>query len=130
MYRPSLVGGPGGNGVAVGVGVFVGRGVTLGSGVPVGVSVGSSGDTKACEAGVGVSEGMGVPVGVCTAVCATKGRGVRVGVGVGPGRRGWQAERTAANPAPAATRRKRRLLSREIGLLPGDWLIIILLRCQ
>ncbi len=67
---PSLVGDPGGNGVAGGVGVAVGKGVGLGVKVEVAVPIGKVED--------GVTEGAAVPVDV-----GVKARGVRVGVGVG-----------------------------------------------
>jgi len=88
--RPSLVGGPGGKGVAVGVGVCVG--------VPVGVRV---------RRGRRVRRGVGVPVAVGTRV-RVGGRDVGVGVGrgvsVGPGDGvPWEGTQ-ASSTSPRTTR--------------------------
>jgi hypothetical protein len=99
MNTPSLVGGPGGKGVAVGVGVAVGGSVGSGG---LGVSVGRG------VFGLGVTDG--VPPGA--AVALDDGlRGVRVGVGVGTGVRGRQPASNSSNPVlPSACSSSRRLM--------------------
>ena len=106
MNRPSFVGGPGGNGEAVGVGVAAGvrviTGVLVVADVAVAVAV-------PVAAGVAVDVGEGVLLGIGVAV-AGAGRGVRVGVGVGTAVACWQADARAATPlAPKAARNVRRV---------------------
>ena len=101
MTKPSLVGGPGGKGVAVGVGVAVGGSVGSSVGVPLGVRIGE----VAVADGVHVAPGDGVPEGVGP-------RGVRVGVGVGSNMRGRQAASSAITPALLSALSRRRRLRR------------------
>ena len=104
MNTPSLLGGPGGNGVAVGVGV--------GSGVAGVVAVGSG--VAGC-----VAVGSGVPVGVTVAarvdfvegVDVNVGESVRTGVGAGVGVfRVHAATIIPTVPLRVTTRNARRLI--------------------
>ncbi len=123
---PSLVGGPGGNTVAVGVGVAAGVAVSVGGGVfeavavavaaPVAVGA-ASGLIGSVGSSVGDAPAVGVPVAAPVGDAAAIPRGVRVGVGVGPGARAPQPAAAAIAPRPARVCRKARRLRRRPELL-------------